>query len=501
MESAGLQMNAIGDKLIRITSGIDGLDTVLNGGFFKGGIYLIQGTPGTGKTTLANQLCFHRIGQGDRALYFTLLAEYHARMVQYIGGMSFFDHSRLPDQMSYISGFKVMRDEGLPALLTMIRREILARKVSVLIVDGLVAARRVASSYQSFNEFLHDLQGLAVSTGCSVFLVASGDRDTQANPEHTQVDGILELSDQTCGWSNVRALQVTKIRGTNYLRGMHPYKITNDGIQVFPRIEALLASSSMTDSTSGERSSSGNAQLDAMLGGGLPANSPTMLAGPSGIGKTTFGLHFLAGCTREEPGLLMGFYETPVRIVAKAQQVCQHLLPLLEKGIVEILWEPPTSDALDAYAHRLLAAIRRRGVRRLFLDGLGAFQSAPGAEDRMKQFLPALTNELRKLGVTTVYSLEAGNIVGPPTPVEFGEVSVLAENLLLLRYVQVGAKLHRLVSILKVRDSDFDSLMHEFVLSAAGPVITPSTRSAEAIMRGQILHGELSAAELSPRVD
>ena len=119
----------------------------------------------------------------------------------------------------------------------------------------------------------------------------------------------------------------------------------------------------------------------------------------------------------------------------------------------------------------------------------------------MKQFLPALTNELRKLGVTTVYSLEAGNIVGPPTPVEFGEVSVLAENLLLLRYVQVGAKLHRLVSILKVRYSDFDSLMHEFVLSAAGPVITPSTRSAEAIMRGQIPHGELTAADLSPRVD
>jgi circadian clock protein KaiC len=492
-------MNETRDKLDRVTSGIAGLDTVLNGGFFKGGIYLIQGTPGTGKTTIANQICFHRIKQGDRALYFTLLAEFHSRMVQYIGGMSFFDHSRLPDQMSYVSGFKVMRDDGLSALLTMVRREILARKVSVLVIDGIVAARRVASSDQAFNEFVHDLQGIAISTGCSVFLVASGDRENRANPEHTQVDGILELSDQACGWSNVRALQVTKIRGTNYLRGMHPYKITDDGILVYPRIEALVAASSITDSTSVERITSGNAQLDTMLGGGLPSNSPTMLAGPSGVGKTTFGLHFLAGCSKAEPGLLMGFYETPARISAKAQQVCRPVIPLVDRGVVEMLWEPPTSDTLDAYADRLLTAIRRRGVRRLFLDGLGAFQSAPAAEDRMKQFLPALTNELRSLGVTTVYSLEAGNIVGPATPVEFGEVSVLAENLLLLRYVELGAKLHRLVSILKVRDSDFDPLLHEFALTDCGPVISSSTCSAEAIMRGKFLH-ESETADLSPRV-
>jgi circadian clock protein KaiC len=493
-------MNDIRDKLHRVTSGIVGLDTVLNGGFFQGGIYLIQGTPGTGKTTIANQICFHRIQQGERALYFTLLAEFHARLVQYIGGMSFFDASKLPDQMSYVSGFKVMRDEGLSALLTMIRREILARKVSVFIIDGLLAARRVTSSDQVFNEFVHDLQGIAIATGCTVFLLASGEGDSQANPEHTQVDGIIELTDQACGWSTIRALQVTKIRGTNYLRGMHPYKITDDGILVYPRIEALLAASPITDITSIERVSTGNAQLDTMLGGGLPADSPTMLAGPSGVGKTTFGLHFLAGCSEEEPGLLMGFYETPARILAKAQQVCQPLLPRLKDGTVDMLWEPPTSETLDGYADRLLTAIRRRGVRRLFLDGLGAFQSAPAAEDRMKQFLPALTNELRNSGVTTVYSLEAGNIVGPRTPVEFGEVSVLAENLLLLRYVELGARLHRLISVLKVRDSDFDPLLHEFVLTDSGPVINPSAHSAEAIMRGKFLHEE-SGAELSPRVE
>jgi len=233
-----------------------------------------------------------------------------------------------------------------------------------------------------------------------------------------------------------------------------------------------------------ERLTSGGAALDAMLGGGFLAGSPTMLVGPSGVGKTTFGLHFLSGCSQHEPGLLLGFYETPERILAKAQQVCRPLVPLLDSGVVEVLWEPPISGSLDAYMERLLTAIRRRGVKRLFLDGLGAFRNSPGGEQRMRQYLPALTNELRALGVTTLYSLEAGNMIGPATAVSFGDLSVLAENLVLLRYVELGAKLHRLVSILKVRDSDFDHRLHEFVLTSNGPEVERSPQSAEAIMSG-----------------
>jgi circadian clock protein KaiC len=492
----------ISETLDRVSSGIPGLDTVLNGGFFSGGLYLIQGTPGTGKTTLANQICFNSVKNGDRALYVTLLAEYHARMVQYIGRMSFFDESKLPDQLSYISGFRVMRSEGLSALLTLIRREILTRKASILIVDGLAAAQRVATDDQAFNEFVHELQGIALAASCTVFLVASADRSNHSASEHTMVDGILELSDQAFGWASERTLQVTKIRGSGYLRGKHAYKITDDGIVVYPRIEALLAEPTVADHAGIGRVASGCAPLDVMLGGGLPTGSPTMLVGPSGVGKTTFGLHFLAGCSKHEPGLMLGFYETPARVKAKAQQVCRPLVTLLDNEVVQIMWEPPISDSLDAYAERLLTAIRQRGVRRLFLDGLGAFHNSPEGEQRMRQYLPALTNELRALGVTTIYSLEAGNIIGPAIPISFGDLSVLAENLVLLRYVELGATLHRLVSILKVRDSDFDPRLHEFVLTNDGPEVMHSTQSAEAIMSG-VSPRDANPGGLprSPRVD
>jgi circadian clock protein KaiC len=492
----------LSETLNRVSSGIPGLDTVLNGGFYRGGLYLLQGTPGTGKTTIANQICFHCVKNGDRALYVTLLAEYHARMAQYIRRMSFFDESKIPDQLSYISGFRVMRSEGLAALLTLIRREILSRKASILIVDGFIAARRAAADSQAFNEFLHELQGIALASDCTVFLVASADRSDHSTPEHTMVDGIVELSDQAFGWASDRALQVTKIRGSSYLRGKHTYKITDDGIVVYPRIEALLAQPTLADHPGIGRVPSGCVSLDAMLGGGFPSGSPTMLVGPSGVGKTTFGLHFLASSSKDEPGIMLGFYETPARIIAKAQQVCRPLMPLIENGAAQILWEPPISGSIDAYAERLLTAIRQSGARRLFLDGLGAFRNAPAGEQRMRQYLPAITNELRALGVTTIYSLEAGNVIGPATPIAFGDLSILAENLVLLRYVELGATLHRLISVLKVRDSDFDPRLHEFVLTNSGPDVMHSTQSAEEIMsRVASREANLGAAPQSPRVD
>lgn len=477
------------EALQRVSSGIPGLDTILDGGFFRGGLYLIQGTPGTGKTTIANQICFQSVKGGERALYVTLLAEYHARMAQYIGRMSFYDESRIPDHLSYISGFKVMRTEGLAALLTLIRREVLTRKASTLIVDGLTAAQRLAINDQAFNEFVHELQGIALSVDCTTFVVTSAERHRHSLSDHTMVDGILELSDQAFSWATERVLQVTKIRGSRYLRGKHTYKITDDGIVVYPRIEALLAHPSRSDHADMRRISSGCAGLDTMLGGGLPAGSPTMLAGPSGVGKTTFGLQFLSGSAADEPGLMMGFYETPARIEAKARQLCGTLIPQLESGVVTMLWEPPGVDSLDAYGERLLAAIHRQGVRRLFLDGLGAFKDAPGGEQRLSHYLPALTNELRALGVTTVYSLEAGNILGPAMPIDVGDLSLLAENLVILRYVEVNARLHRLISVLKIRDSDFDPRLHEFVLTNRGPEILASGESAEAIMGGRLSPG------------
>ncbi len=468
-------------ELDRRSSGVSGLDTIIGGGFFKGGLYIVQGTPGTGKTTLANQICFREIAAGGHALYVTLLAEYHARMMQHLGGMSFFDMTKIPDQLSYISGFTSLRQDGPKGLLALLRREIQTRRTSVLILDGFSTAQRSASDEQEFNEFVHELQGIAIATDCTMFLLSS--REGVGNtPEYTIVDGIVELSNQLTGWSTERSLQVVKFRGSDFLPGRHACRITGDGLQVYPRIEELLASPSRPDVGGNETVQSGVDRLDVMLGGGLPAASTTMFMGPSGVGKTTLGLHFLSRCSKSEPGLLFGFYETPAQLAAKLDRICKPLRPLLDSGAVKILWQPPTDGLLDAYGERLLEAVHRRGVRRLFIDGLGAFQNIHGASGRMSNFLTSLMNELRVLGITTVYTLEVADVVGPHIQAPIGDLSSLAENLILLRYIEVRAHLYRLISILKVRDSDFDPSLHQFTLTSGGPLIEDNIEGAEAIL-------------------
>jgi circadian clock protein KaiC len=470
--------------LQRLPSGVAGLDVILGGGFLKGGLYIIQGPPGTGKTTFGNQLCFNHVAGEKRALYVTLLAEYHARMMQHLSIMSFFDISKLPDQLTYLNGLRVLHDERLKGLLALLRREITARGASVLVLDGIVSARRAAEDDQAFNEFVHELQIIAIATDCTMFMLTSS-QGIKVTPEHTMVDGIIELTDQLSGWAAESSLQVVKFRGSAFRRGRHAFKITSDGIVVHPRIEALLARPSRPDAGIPGRVSCGIDQLDIMLGGGLPTSSTTMIMGPSGTGKTTLGLQFLAKCSEAEPGLLFGFYETPARLDAKIAGVCQPLRGLIDSGAVEVRWQPPTDDLLDAYGERLLQAVHRRKVRRLFIDGLGALKQAAGGEpDRIGNFLTALMNEMRVLGVTTLYTLEVPDIMGPTIRTPIGDLSSLAENLILLRFVEFGSQLHRLISVLKVRDSQFDASLHAYVTSSEGLVIEATADGAQRIMAG-----------------
>ncbi len=469
--------------LKRVPTGVPGLDTILGGGFLQGGVYIIQGTPGTGKTTLANQICFNHAAHGGQALYTTLLAEYHDRMRQHLGSMSFFDEARIPDQVSYLNGFGTLKADGYPVLRDLLRREITKHKATVLILDGFATAQRKAAEEQDFNEFVHELQAIAIATDCTMFLLSSA-MGVKETPEYTIVDGIVELSDQLLGWSAESTLQVVKLRGTDCLRGRHAFRITGDGLVVYPRIEALLARPSRPDPGATETVPSGVDRLDAMLGGGVAAASTTMVMGPSGVGKTTLGLQFLSRCGADEPGLFFGFYEIPARLRVKVDRVCQPLGDLLDKGVVEVLWQPPTDGLLDAYGERLLENVRRRGVRRLVIDGLGAFQSAAVEPVRLNQYLTALMNELRALGVTTVYTLAVPDMTGPYIREPVRDLTVPSDNLILMRYVEVGSRLRRMISVLKVRNSDFDPSLYEYVTTGQGLRIEGRLDGADTALTG-----------------
>jgi circadian clock protein KaiC len=314
-----------------------------------------------------------------------------------------------------------------------------------------------------------------------MLLLTSG-ASHQRSAEYTMVDGVIELHEQLYGWRAESDLLIRKFRGSGFLRGRHAYRITDDGIIVHPRLEAMYAHPSRRDQTGVAKISSGIEELDKLLEGGVPAASTTVVFGPSGSGKTTLGFHFLAESGPEEPGLLFGFYETPERVATKARGVCSALAPKLENGDVEIIWQPPIADLLDAFGERLLEAVHRRKVCRLFVDGLGGFERASVDPGRMNHFFTALANELRVLGVTTFYSAEVADILGPAIKAPLGGISAIAENLILLRFVERGSSFHRLMSILKIRDSRFDASLHRFILTPEGINLDQTSEAAESIL-------------------
>jgi circadian clock protein KaiC len=473
------------EPIERVTTGIEGLDLVLGGGLPKGGISIVQGTPGAGKTILGNQLCFHHVANGGRALYVTLLAENHARMLQHMGQLSFFNTSVVPDRLYYISAFRTLEEHGLKGLLDLLRREVLNRDATLLILDGLIAVEESAATARDFKKFIHELQAQATLSDCTMLLL-TGAPSKPISPEHTMVDGVLELRSELYGRRAERDLQVHKMRGIDVIRGRHTVRIDSSGMLVFPRLEGLLAHPTADGGVSGASRSTGLKELDRMTGGGLPRGSTTLLIGPAGSGKTTLGLHMLTQCSVEEPGLLFGFYETPAALEVKAAAIKLPLRKLIKSGAVEVIWQPTTEAMIDEIGHRLLAAVRRRGVMRLVVDGLGGFERLAPDRSRLDAILSAFNNEFFNLGTTTLYIAEAevsGGIKGVPLDgLVLKGVSPVAQNILLMRYVELRSTLYRMLSVLKVRDQQIDPQLHVYEMTSSGVRLDADASRAESIL-------------------
>ena len=289
----------------RLSTGIPGMDTLLCGGLRKGRMYMVLGLPGAGKTILANQICFHQAAQGRRVLYLTLLAESHTDLVGNLQTLSFFDPAVVSGAINYLSAFSVLEQGGLEALAELIRKEVRAHKASLLVLDGMLAAEEMAPSRQALKKFIHGLQVVTGLIGCTTLVLTTGG-EKGLRAEHTMVDGLLLLQQRTFGVRTLRELSVRKFRGSAYKLGRHGFEITGDGLTVYPRLESLVDGHLVPGAGTRERDAFGVAGLDAMLKGGVPAGSTTILFGPPGSGKTLLGLSFLAeGARRGERGPLL----------------------------------------------------------------------------------------------------------------------------------------------------------------------------------------------------
>lgn len=457
--------------LPRVQTAIPGLDTILEGGFLQGGVYIIEGPPGVGKTTLGSHFCFNHAAAGGRAIYITLLAESHTRLLGHLRRMRFFDPALVSERVSYISAFKVLEAEGLSSLLKLVRQTINAQKASVIALDGLVSAEAASPSPNEFKKFIHELQVVTAMTGCTALLLNSTERPHGFRPERTMVDGILELEEEGVGLRAIRHISVKKLRGACPLRGRHYMEISDDGVCVLPRIETIGVHAGLDRALNPGpgRAHFGIGPLDAMMAGGLPASSVTSVVGPSGSGKTLLGLHFLrAGVERQEPGVYFGFFERPAAILQKCKRLELDLEPATKSGLVQIHWNRPVEGVIDQLADRVIRLAKQGGVRRLFIDGLQGFQAAAETPDRLREVMSCVVDELENLTVTSLYSAETPDLFGEELQLSMLGMSALTHNILLLNHIERATRTRRTLTVLKVRDSGHDLSVREFAITDRG---------------------------------
>ena len=400
--------------LERVPTGSRDSTRFSNGGLFRGGVYMVLGRPGAGKTILGNQICFQHAEAGGRAVFLTLLTESHSRLIAQLQSMAFFRAEHVGSALLYVSGYDALEKEKLKGLLGLIRKVVRDQKATLLVIDGLVTAGSLAESELEVKKFIHELQVLVELVGCTTLLLTGANGVDDQYAQRTMVDGLIQLSFDPVGMGMARTIEVGKFRGGPVLLGRHLFESRAPASRCFrapKRCSDAIRSDPMVQ---GRRSASESMPWTRCLAAGCSRGSVTMVLGSPGSGKSVLGLSFLAaGARAKAPGLYLGFFETPEQIARKGDAVGSDFSRHVRAGLIEVMWQPPVDLIADALAERLLAAIQARGFRRLFIDGLGALRDGVIYPERAGPFLGALCNELRVRGVTTIISEETPDFSAP----------------------------------------------------------------------------------------
>ena len=299
----------------RGASGDDGLDEILGGGLPLNGINLIMGRPGSGKTILSQQFMFARATEERPAIYLSTVSEPFEKILRYAQTLNFFDRAAIGKSIFYEDlGPAVAGDGGLSAVTERIGALIKERRPGIIAIDSFKALAAFAEDARGFRRFLHDLAALLTVFPATSFWIGEYSEDeSRTAPEFAVADGIISLATERMSERTLRLIEVTKLRGSDFRSGRHTYRLSTDGITVFPRLADPAGEK--TYRLSEERISSGIASLDTMLSGGYWPGSSTLVAGPSGAGKTLMALHFIfSGAATGQPGVIATLQENPIQL-------------------------------------------------------------------------------------------------------------------------------------------------------------------------------------------
>jgi circadian clock protein KaiC len=469
--------------------GVPGLDYVLGGGLPANRVFLIEGAPGTGKTTMALQFLLEGVRRNEKALYITLAEtrnELSAVALSHGWDLRGIDIYELapPDEIlnpdtkyTVFHPSDVEMNQSVQGIYDAVDRLHPAR----VVVDSLSEMRILAQDPLRLRRQVLALKHYFTGRGCTVVLL--DDVRSQESELHfaSIVHGVVLLEQLAPEYgAERRRLRVSKMRGQRYRGGTHDFTIQTGGITVFPR---LIATEHPSAPATG-LIKTGNTQIDLLLGGGLDAGSCTLILGPAGVGKTVLTTELaLAASRRGERAMIFLFDERERAFMTRARGLQMKLDPDIKAGTFITRQIEPTEMSPGEFAERVVRAVEQEDVRLVGIDSLTGYLNAMPGEALLNIHLHELFSYLGQSGVTSVLTLAQHSPFSEGHQV--AEVSYLADTVVLLRYFEALGEVRKAISVLKKRSGVHEQTIREFRIQIGGLDVGPPLRSFQGILSGQ----------------
>jgi circadian clock protein KaiC len=477
--------------LPRLRTGIDGVDSITRGGLPAGEVTLVGGVTGSGKTVLAMQFLVEGLQQFGEAGVLVTFGERPAKLRRFVGefgwdvaqweaegSWAFVDVTLEPDDSAVVVGERY----DLRVLVQRIAAAVERTGATRVALDSLESLFTrfpdMTAVRAALMHLITSLEQLGVTTIATVARSQDYGDLTPHGVEEYLADNIVILRNPLEKEARRRTIEVVKLRGTAHRRGEFPFAITAPhGISVIPLTVEMRQPSTTA------RTTTGNADLDEMLGGGLFRDSVTLLPGATGIGKTTLALQFvLAGVAAGEPAVFVGFEESTSQLERSIRGWGYDLQDVQDRGLLEIFNDYPEVSSLEEHGVRIKRAIDRVGARRFALDSLTTI-SRVGSLRGYQEFSIGLTAYLKERRVTGLLTTVQSALWGSPSATD-EHISVLSDSIVLLRYVEVAGEVRRGLVVLKHRGSQHDKRVHEFAIEPDGVHVLGPFRTDTELMTG-----------------
>jgi circadian clock protein KaiC len=448
----------------KLSSGNARLDEILNGGIPQSAITLIIGIPGSGKTILSQQFVFHNSTQDGPALYLSTITEPFDKIVRYGQSLEFFDVAALRrGRVVYEDLGRSLTARGLDGVLAEIGELLKKHRPALVVIDSFRPFHSFAMDDAAYRLFLDALtRQLTASTTTSIWIDEYGRANASDVPEFAVADAIIALDAKQFQEREIRTLQVLKLRGSGFRSGQHAYRLSSKGINVFPRLADVQDESRYALGKT--RIKTGVAALDQMLGDGLWPGASTLVVGPTGVGKTLIGLHFLyEGVKQGEAGIHATFQENRTQlgriVTGFGWSIDAPKLHVLSRSLVDIY--------IDEWVYELLDLVKETDAKRVVIDSLPDVMSAAGDPTRFREWMFSLVQRFTRQGISLLMTLEVPELF-ESRRISEGGLSHLADNVIVLQYVRGTATVTRTLTVLKTRATRHDHQVRPYEITPQG---------------------------------